>query len=223
MPQTESRPAKSLASRPVIVLALAALLLGLWAGYQFSRQKSTPPPQISATLMPQPKPLQPVRLLDHNNQPFGLERLRGQWTFLFFGYTHCPDVCPSALIDFRNVHKQLQDHPAVLNNTRFTLVSVDPGRDTPAHLRDYMQYYHPDFVGVTGEEQEIKRLARQAGAFYMVNASEGTQDYLIDHSASILLVDPQARIYSIFSPPHQAATITTDYLSIRTYYEENTP
>lgn len=206
-------------TRLFITLAIAALGIGLLFGYQASKQNTTAPPKTTATQLPQPRTLQPFHLVDHLQQPFGVEQLKGHWTFLFFGYTHCPDVCPNALFEFKNVEKLLQQHPEILQNTRFVLVSVDPQRDTPQLLGNYVHYYHPDFIGVTGEEQEILNLARQAGSFYQ-RSGEG-ESYLIDHSASILLVDPQGRLNSLFSPPHIAPTIASDYLAIRHYQEEN--
>jgi protein SCO1/2 len=209
-------------TRLFLTLAVAALCAGLWVGYMASRSQSTSPPMnMNATLLPQPKTLHPFQLIDHNQQPFGTEQLQGQWTFIFFGYTHCPDVCPAALFMFQGVHKQLQGHPDILKNTRFTLVSVDPQRDTPQHLGEYVHYYHPDFIGITGEEKEIRNLSRQVGAFYMRNDEDESDNYQVDHSASILLFDPLGRLYSLFSPPHQSQSITSDYLAIRNYYEEN--
>lgn len=222
MNQADNAPAnreENPRTRLFIVLAIAALGIGLLFGYQASKQNSAPLPKTTATQLPQPRTLQPFQLIDHNGKPFGLEQLKDQWTFLFFGYTHCPDVCPNALFEFRNVEKLLQQHPQVVKNTRFVLVSVDPQRDTPEHLGNFVHYYHPDFIGVTGEEKEILNLSRQAGAFYQ-RSGEG-EAYLIDHSASILLIDPQGRLNSLFSPPHITQTVASDYLAIRNYHEEN--
>jgi protein SCO1/2 len=195
-----------------VLLALAALAAGLWMGLRTDRQ--SPPQELAATVLPAPKPLPPFSLVDQDHRPFGLERLKGKWSFLFFGYTHCPDVCPMTLATMRTAHEHLAATPSVLENAQFVFVSVDPERDTPEQLKSYVSYFNKDFLGVTGDEAQLQDLTHQLGILYVrAGGSEG--DYAVDHTTAILLIDPEARLSAIFSAPHDAEKIASAFLKIR--------
>ena len=153
-------------------------------------------------------------LTDHHGQPFGLDRLEGKWTFLFFGYTHCPDVCPMALSVLANVDKRLHGSGDA-THVQYVFVSVDPQRDTLAHLADYVTYFDKSFIGATAPEKELSLLTRQLGILYTRTEPDARGDYLVDHTASILLVDPKARLVAVFSTPHDATTIASRFSRIR--------
>jgi len=178
-----------------------------------------PPPQLSkATQLPSPKPVTDFRLIDHNSKPFTRERLQGTWTFVFFGYTHCPDVCPTSLTMLGQVQKTLeQSAPDELPQVLF--ISVDPERDSVEQLARFTPYFHPTFLGVTGEPDEIQRLSRQLGILYMRTEGESTDDYLVDHSAAIMLFDPDGRFHAVFSAPHEPESMASDYLAMKNWYE----
>ena len=164
------------------------------------------------TLLTQPRPLADFALTDQDGQPLSLANLRGGWTFLAIGYTHCPDVCPMTLATFDAIDRQIAppgDQPATARRgglrPRFLFVSVDPERDTPERLAQYVRYFNPAFLGATGEEAQLRAFAAQLGLlFARVEGQDTAMGYLMDHSASILLVDPQGRLTAIFSSPHDA-------------------
>jgi len=142
--------------------------------------------------------------------------LQGVWSFLFFGYTHCPDVCPTTLSVLNSVAQKLGSDA---RDVRFVFISVDPERDTPETLARFVSYFNGDFIGVTGEPGAIERLTKQLGVLYMrVASSDNPGSYLMDHTASVFLVDPDGRYHAVFSPPITAEKIVTDFARIRADY-----
>lgn len=199
----------------LIVAALAVLVLTL------ALPKSTPrphPPELSHILLPEARELKPFVLTDMNGEPFDLKRLHGKWSFVFFGYTHCPDICPTTLSTLKGTARQLQQDDGNLNDTQFVFISVDPKRDNLAHLKEYIGYFHPDFLAATGEKTLLDNLAHQLGAIYMFDGDTAGDDYIVNHSAAIVLIDPQARWVGRFSPPHRAAGIADDFHRVRNYF-----
>jgi protein SCO1/2 len=194
-----------------------ALAGGLWLGATLLPGASTPTiPQVSvATVLPQPRPLADFRLVDQDGAPFTLEALRGQWTFLAIGYTHCPDICPTTLATFTAIASGIGDRSERQAPTRFLFVSIDPGRDTPERLAQYVRYFDPGFLGATGDEAQLRAFAAQLGlAYAKVEGQDTALGYLMDHSASVLLVDPDGRLAAIFSAPHDSARMALDFLAI---------
>jgi len=206
---------------PFIVILSAALLLGIFTGDKFVKlfvPKSIPT-DLAATLLERAKPLSDFQLLDHNNQPIGLAQLKSKWTFMFFGYTHCPDVCPLAMRVMQQVWKQLGYLEKPDNNVQMYFVSVDPDRDTPELLKQYATHYNPNFIGVTGKSDQIDVLTGQLGILYGFGDPDEKGDYHVNHSGQIVLIDPQGNMRGVFSPPHEPQSISRDFLKIREYVE----
>ena len=196
----------------IIPLLLATVLLGACS--------PPPPPQLKqATLLPSPKPVADFNLINHKGEPFTLASLEGHWTFAFFGYTHCPDVCPTSLAMLARVMKKLRETRPDDTLPQGLFVSVDPQRDTPEMLAKYVAYFYPDFIAATGDPAEILRLTRQLGILYIKSAGDKDNDYLIDHSAAVVLFDPDGRFHALFNVPHDADKIASDFLLIKNYYE----
>ncbi len=177
------------------------------------------PPQPSDAIMltlPEPRVIADFALVDDEGQPFSLDRLRGHWTLLFFGFTHCPDVCPSALYDLSMIRKKLQqEYPEKAENLEILFVSLDPERDTPERLKTYVEYFDPAFTGVTGPQAQLAPLAMQLGIAYRIEEHEpGSQNYNVDHSASILLMNPAARLHGVFPAPHSSDPITAELAGV---------
>lgn len=160
-----------------------------------------------------PRPLPEFALTDQDGEPFGTAGFHGDWSLIYFGFTFCPDICPTSLAEMARVHEQLERARPTLRD-RYYLVSVDPRRDSPARLRDYVRYFHPEFRGLTGAKEQIDLLVRAAGAVYSVPDAPPDEDYLVAHSSTITLVDPQGRIHAIFTTPLQAGPIADRILEI---------
>ncbi len=164
--------------------------------------------------------LPPVSLLDHNGRVFDRWNFARMWNFVFFGYTNCPDVCPVALVDMNDIFHKLEDGQDMFN-TQFLFISVDPERDTVETLKEYIPFFNKEFIGVTGDPGEIAKLTDKLGIAYIrVPGSKSEEDYLVDHSASILLIDPLMRLRAIFTPPHDAAFMAAEFRKLRIKYKE---
>ncbi|MCU7845984.1 MAG: SCO family protein [Candidatus Thiodiazotropha sp. (ex Monitilora ramsayi)] len=206
--------------RKAIVTAILLIPLAI-AGFSswmlFNTETSQEPVRIEtrqATLLPELRSLAPFSLLDHTETVFDNSRLIGQWTLLSFGYTHCPDICPSTLTMLAEMDHKLQKNPAGLPY-QVGFVSIDPARDTTERLSEYVTYFAPDFLGITGSEDALKQLTGPLGILYRkVETEKSAMDYVMDHSASIILVDPQGRYRALFSPPHDPAIMADDLLAI---------
>lgn len=172
----------------------------------------------SATVFPEPRALPEFRLLDHRGEPFGRENLLGHTSLLFFGFTHCPDICPATLQQLALARRQLAGGGEALPEV--VLISVDPERDDPEALARYVEYFGQGFTGVTGSLEALrtltgplgihfeKRPATQPGADSGSAAVSG--EYLVNHSAAVLVVDAEARLQAIFGAPHSIEAFVHD-------------
>lgn len=205
------------------VLAIGLLFLGLGIAASLLLNSRHPPPQsannIRGLMWPHPKALQGFQLQQSNGKAFTLQSLKGHWSFLFFGYTHCPDVCPTTLAMLNQVDRLLEQAPGP-KNRQFVFISVDPERDTLPVLKQYVSYFNPAFIGATGSLEQLPSLTRQLGILYVKVPQKNSKDYLVDHSASILLIDPQGQVVGIFSTPHQAKNIAERFLRIQQFIDE---
>jgi protein SCO1/2 len=198
---------------PLLVLgvALAALGFGLWT----ARALLSPPGLAleAGTLLPQPRPLGAFALTDTEGQPFTPESLRGRWTMLAFGYASCPDVCPLTMATFRDLRARMAASGHA-DAVRFVLVSVDPERDALPALKEYVRYFDPAFRGATGPHAALQQLTSQLGVVYRRADAGSALGYLVDHSASLVLLDPQGRLAAIFGPPHDPAAMARDLAAL---------
>ena len=191
-----------------MIIAVLATAAGIW----FARlvlQRTVVEDELAATRFPVAREIQPFELVDHNHAVFNNAALQQRWSFLFFGYTYCPDVCPTTLSVLNSIAQRLQD---VDEDIRFVMVTVDPQRDTPERLAEYVTYFNGDFLGVTGSDQELEQLTRQLGILYnRVESENGSENYLVDHTAAVFLFDPDGRYHAVFTPPLSAENIAGDF------------
>lgn len=201
----------------VFIVACLALVagLGLYTSRYYSAEM-TVKPDIEGFLWPNPRVIQPFTVVDQHNQPFNLDNLRGKWSFLFFGYTHCPDVCPITMALLNQAQKKLAAQNQA-KNVQMIFISVDPKRDTPEQVAEYVKYFNKDFIGLTGTEEQITSLANQMGVVHVQDEETAAGEYLVDHSASIFLISPTGQWLAIFSTPHDADNIVKRYLAIREF------
>ncbi len=210
------------ASRTPFLIIIA--LISLAAGYGLSQFRATESPDTpiaiplkAATLLEPPKVLKnDFQLSDHDGRPFNLDSLQGHWSFIFFGYTHCPDVCPITLKIMQSAWKKIPHHNG---EVKLYFVSVDPDRDNLDILKRYTRYFDPSFIGVTGKADEIDRFTNQLGILYgFEDKDEKTGAYVVNHSAHIILLDPEGRWRAVLSPPFEAENIASDFQQIRNHF-----
>ncbi len=198
-------------------LALIAVLAGAFTAYRMQSAGMVAPEDIDATIFNATRPVPEFTLSDHNDGVYNPQRLQGHWTLLFFGFTHCPDVCPTTLNTLARSRALLGDLPAS-QQPEVVMISVDPERDTVARLHDYVPFFDPTFVGVTGSTAEIDALTAALGVAHLkIPRDDG--DYTVDHTASIFLIDPAGRQAALFSPPLEAADLAARYRATLNYLE----
>jgi protein SCO1/2 len=193
-------------------LAVAALVLGLVLSRHF-RNAPAMQAEIGGYVLDEPRALPPFELIDGEGKPFRSTDFEGHWSFVYFGYTYCPDVCPLSMVELANLKELLAAEDDV-PDVQYFLVSVDPARDTPERMGEYVQYFDPSFHGLTGELGEIDKFAKAAAVVYVIPDATDGESYLVGHSSSMTLIDPQGRIYAIFTPPQKAAGLAQDFAAI---------
>ncbi len=206
--------------KPALLLAFALLTvlsggLGLLAGNWVFAPPPLPVLAHATGLFGQERPLPEFQLKDHLGQDFNRGRLQGHWSLLYFGYTHCPDVCPTTLLALSQMLPLLHGE----TSPQVVFVSIDPERDTPEVLSKYTPYFHPSFLGVSGDATELKRLTTAIGVLAMkVPDPKGGDNYLMDHSNVVVLIDPEGRFAGVFPPPHDGEDMANDLQAIIGYY-----
>ncbi|WP_049722981.1 SCO family protein [Gilvimarinus polysaccharolyticus] len=163
-----------------------------------------------AVVFDTPRRFDDFTLLNQKGDGFTRADLVGQWSLVFFGFTHCPDICPTTMAELDRLLKNL---PAdIAADTEVILVSLDPARDTPEVLSEYVGYFDPTFIGVTGDFLTLRRFANQVNvAFNKVTIGD---DYTVDHSANVVLINPRGDYHGFFKPPFELAKLKATYSSI---------
>ncbi len=215
----------------------AALLAGVWLGSALIPQD---PESLSKTTdgsakpgaasgvdspkwrghvirLPELREVVDFNLTQQNGQPLTRADFKGHWSFLYFGYTYCPDVCPLALTDLNQL-EQLLARQGLGDGVAYWLISVDPERDTPQRLGEYVKYFNKKFQGATGDPLELANLAKQLSVVYFVPAHQPGDSYPVDHSSTIVLIDPDARFHAVFMPPHDSEALAADFAKLRERY-----
>ena len=198
----------------VIAIAGAAMAAGIATQrYLSAPAASTPTSAVrtlgAATQLTTPLAL-PAFALDGSDGPFTNAQLAGAWTVLFFGFTNCPDICPTTLATLATAAGAVR---AEIPDLQVVFVSVDPARDGAEEADRYARFYDAGFVGITGSDTALQALTRPLGILYM-SVPQGENAYTVDHSSSLLLIDPNGRLAAVFSAPHEAAAISADLLRI---------
>lgn len=152
-------------------------------------------------------------LVGDDGKPFTPADLKGKWTLLYFGFTYCPDVCPTTLALLSQFYNQLP--PEFSTDTQITLVSVDPARDTPAKLHDYVHYFNPTFRGVTGEFLDLQKFATSLNVPFMKVPGGGPDNYQVEHSSNVVLINPDGHYMGFFKAPQTLENLNKTYISVR--------
>ena len=188
-----------------LVLVPVAALLGALAAHLWLEP---PAPRLqSGTLLPQPRAIADFSLIGEDGKPFTKSDLRGHWSVVFTGYTHCPDVCPTTLATLKSTAAKLG---ARADRVQVVFLSVDPERDRPEALERYVHYFDPRFRGVTAPNAELDRLAPQLGFVYLKVPGANPDAYTMDHSAALILINPDAQVVGYFTPPLKADALAQD-------------
>lgn len=193
---------------PRHVLIVLVLALALGAGVLVALRSQTPAAPLAAMLLPQPDPVPEFSLFDQHGNAIDRSVFAGHWDLVFFGFTHCPDVCPTTLQLLASAKSKLAE-AGQERLPRIVLVSVDPERDTPDIMGTYVDYFGAGNLGITGAPEEIDRLAAGLGIYYRKQPLDG-DNYVVDHSAAVLVIDPEGRLNALFGGPHSVDNFVHD-------------
>ncbi|MGE8412674.1 MAG: SCO family protein [Pseudomonas sp.] len=174
-----------------ILVAVVALILGLTVNKVLSgKGQGDPTALIDAgiIMLPQSRSLPGVKMLDQDGQPVVVDELKGKWSLLFFGYTFCPDICPTTLAQLRQIKSELPKD--VVDQLQIVLVSVDPNRDTPQQLKQYLGYFDKDFRGLTASSVEDLQKLANAVSIPFIPADTSKPNYTVDHSGNLAVIGP---------------------------------
>lgn len=206
-------------SRMLMITAFAAVAgIGAVTARQLLMVNSPVAPEINGFVLQQPRLLPAFELLNGQAETFTGADFAGAWSFLYFGFTYCPDICPTAMVEMAKLKTLLSaSHPDLL--AEFYLVSVDPERDTPQRVQEYVTYFDDNFKGLTGDLDDISNLAQTASVIHVIEPSADGVSYEVGHSSTITLLDPQGSIRAIFREPLRAATLADDVSQVLSYAE----
>lgn len=201
--------------RMTIAILIALILLVV---YGFSWRMNQPvimskeQLQINgAIVLDKPRIFSDFELVDHRGEVFNLDRMKGIWTIVFFGFTHCPDICPTTLAMLNETYSKLK--PSEKELLQVVMISLDPERDTVEKLAEYVPYFNPEFTGVTGNKHLIRRLTAELNVAYNQVPLSG-DDYTVDHSTQLILVNPMGHYHGFFKAPHTEITMRSTWRSI---------
>lgn len=189
----------------IAAVAVVAIATGAWLSFKVASPPAAP---NAATVLPPGNELPEFALIDHTGTAIGREFFNGSWNLVFFGFTHCPDICPMTMQVLSDARKQLQAE-GFAPLPRIVLVSVDPERDTAEKLGQYVGYFGTDNVGITGDLDAIRALTGELGVWFEKSPAEG-ENYSVDHSAAVLLINPDAEFRALFGAPHKAENFVHD-------------
>lgn len=164
-----------------------------------------------AIVLDKPRIFSDFELEDHRGEVFNLDRMKGIWTIVFFGFTHCPDICPTTLTMLNETYSKLKESEKEL--LQVVMISLDPERDTVEKLAEYVPYFNPEFTGVTGNKHLIRRLTAELNVAYNQVPLSG-DDYTVDHSTQLILVNPMGHYHGFFKAPHTEITMRSTWRSI---------
>lgn len=209
----------------LLIITCAAISAGIWLGYvtQVNNQSvASRTPSIQGAILPQPKALDDIHLYSVNNQTFSVEDLKHDWSLVFVGYTNCPDVCPMTLSVLNQVHILMEEQD--LTPPRIIFISIDPQRDTPELIDQYVKYFNESFIGITGNKEDLQSVTRQMSVVYAkapgADGSISNDSYLMDHSSSLILVNPDAKVQSFLTAPHTPMQIIDSIVRSQVFYKQ---
>jgi protein SCO1/2 len=204
--------------KPYFLFILVAIV-AIGSGLLVQSSKAPPidrPEFKKVILLPNTKALINTDFIDHKGQNFSIENFKGKWSILFFGFTNCPDICPTTMQTLKQVKANLEQ-AGVWHNYQVIMVSVDPERDTTERLANYVPYFDPEFIGISSALETTESFAKNVGILFFKNERTEDNNYDVDHGAALILVDPDAQYAGVITAPHLVGPISDDLISLAKY------
>lgn len=201
----------------VLFFMASTLVASLWFGQRSAGQSawSRAPAEVRAVMWPYPRAITDFQLQTQHGEPFGPESFVGRWSFLFFGYMACPDICPSSLYAMRTMRQHYAGRDGT-DDLQFIFVSVDPEHDHPDDMAEYLSWFDEAFIGLHGPAEQIERLARLMAVKFVEFVDE-TGSRSIDHTVSVMIVDPAGRVVGALPPPLEPGRMVEQFELLRDY------
>lgn len=201
---------KGLLSIFIVLAIILGVVFFIWNKKPSVQSVPETPVIASATVLNPSKPLINFSLQDSNGSPFTQKNLIGHWTVMFFGYADCPEICPTTLAIVSAVWRAFTAQDFNLK-AQFVFATLDPTTDSPAKLKTFLSQFHPDFIGITGNPTEIEQLSKNMSVYSFSEPTLNDKGQkIIDHSATLLLINPEGRLQALFTPPHQIEALKKD-------------
>ncbi|MET4026479.1 protein SCO1/2 [Marinobacter sp. MBR-99] len=208
-----------------VLFLVVMLVFGLTVGRQVFLKGAGDSPvaapdlsQYNTYVYAQPRPLTEFTLTNEQGETVTREDLKGRWTFVFVGYTNCPDICPAAMANLRQTDKLLS---ADVPRPDYLLVTADPEHDTPEQLKAYTSFFGENFHGLTGDLETLRELAKSVSAVFVHREVDG--QLLVDHSGHFALLNPEGQLQALIQPPHKPQELAQAYQRITQWAKARNP
>jgi len=208
----------------ITVVALIGIVLALFVGVMVRTVLAAPDLKAeletrSALYFDPPRSVPAVDLVNHHGDAFNTGSFGDRWQLINFGYTHCPDICPTNMMDMAKANEQLAAE-GLANQVQMWMITVDPARDTPEKLADYVSFFDDSFIGLTGEIDELQPFAQQLNTvFYSEGRGDENEAYTVAHSDNIAIINPDGEYVALLRPPHRPKQIA-EVLSLLIQYAD---
>lgn len=200
-----------------LFILIAIVAIGSGVLVQNAKKPPAALPEFKkAILLPTPKALGEVNFTDNKGNAFGIEQLQGKWSILFFGFTYCPDICPTTMQTLKQVKQDLSK-TGLWNNYQVVMVTVDPERDDTERLNNYVPFFDPDFIGIRASLEHTISFAKNVGILFFKGKTLENGGYDVDHGASIILINPQGQYAGVLTAPHLQSDISADLSKLAKY------
>lgn len=197
------------------LLAVTSLLLALIIAYVANNMKAPNSNQHTEDLraagiiaLPKPRDIPPLNFHTSNDELVSTTGLKDKWYLIYFGYTYCPDICPTSLAEMRQIHRLLS--PQAQQQIEFIMVSVDPNRDTPKQLRAYLDFFHPDFKGLTGDMADVQKFSNALGIPF-IPGDTSKPGYTVDHSGNLAIISPAGKHFGFVQAPFKIEQVAKQF------------
>ena len=215
--------------KPQTILFIAIAIIAITIGMYVRTQQHQEPTNLALKkiiLLPQTKDIGEINFIDHNGTAFTKQRLLGKWSIVFFGFTNCPDICPTTLQTLSKVKNSLESI-AINSSTAWSpyqviMVSVDPERDNVDKLKSYVPWFDKEFIGLTGDLEYTKQFAKNLGILFYKSKQQSETVYEVDHGASLILINPNGEYAGAITAPHLIDEISADLLVMSNRFVDTT-